>query len=306
MSASISIDQNGTDTAQTRLARSREYCEQLTRAAAKNFYYGLRLLPEPKRSAMFALYAYMRLVDDIADADDGRTTEQREHDLEQWRLLTHTALRGELPSDNQHDIWPAFSSMVQQYHIPPTVFDEAIEGQRQDLRPIEPATFAQLLQYCHRVAGTVGVASIHIWSFTGADAIDLAMARGVAFQLTNILRDVREDAAHKRIYLPRENLIAMNFSEEDLLAMRGGEKFRELMRFQIARAESYFELSKPLDERIAADSRPTLVAMTDIYRGLLKKIAADPERVLRQRVSLSILSKLRIGWRAMRAARDAS
>jgi 15-cis-phytoene synthase len=286
-----------------RLARSQRYCRQLTRSAAKNFYYGLRLLPEPKRSAMFALYAYMRLADDIADAY-GRSVEQREHDLERWRLQTHSALRGEPPDDPSHDVWPALSDLVTRCRIPTEIFDEVISGQRQDLRPVQPETFEQLHAYCYRVAGVVGLASIRVWGYEGGSETEsLAVARGVAFQLTNILRDVREDADRGRIYLPRQDLTAMGMTDQDLLTGRGHPRFTELIRSQIARAELFFERSRALESRIERDSRPTLSAMTEIYRGLLRKIAAEPLRVLRQRVSLSLFAKVRIGWRAARAAR---
>jgi phytoene synthase len=302
MSTTARVDGTIDNLAEARLARSRDYCRDLTRSAAKNFYYGLKLLPEPKRSAMFALYAYMRFIDDVADDDNARPIEQREADLEQWRLHTHAAIRGELPSE--HDLWPAFAQMVQQYKIPPALFDDAIAGQRQDLRPVEPATFDELREYCYRVAGVVGVASIHIWGFTnGEETISLAIDRGIAFQLTNILRDVREDAARGRIYLPREDLAAANLTDQDVRAMRGGEKFLELIRFQAARAESFFQRSQSLDDRIERDSRPTLAAMTDIYRSILKKIAADPQRILHERISLPLWAKLRIAWRATRSAR---
>ena len=125
----------------------------------------------------------------------------------------------------------------------------------------------------------------------------------MAFQLTNILRDLREDAARGRIYLPREDLESMNVTGEDLLAGRAGKNFNEVMHFQIARTEAFYEISAGLEDRISRDSRSTLIAMTAIYRGLLKKVAEEPERVLRERVSLSLLHKLRIGWRAARASR---
>ena len=296
---------------QQRRVQSHEYCRQLTRAAAKNFYYGLRLLPEPKRSAMFALYAYMRLVDDIADDDeDDRSIEQREQDLEAWRLRTHAAVRGDVADDlhQQHgDVWPAFADLVQRYQMPLSLFDGVIAGQQADLRAVEPATFDELREYCYLVAGVVGLASIRIWGYEGGEETEqLAISRGVAFQLTNILRDVREDARRGRIYFPREDLLAMNVSEEEVLACRGGPKFCELMRFQIDRAESFFRASAPLVHRVEPDARPTLVAMTEIYHGLLRKIAADPQRVLHERISLSVLSKLRIGWRAVRASRSRS
>jgi len=191
---------------------------------------------------------------------------------------------------------------VHEYRMPRRVFDDVIAGQRQDLEPEPFDTFAQLHQYCYRVAGVVGLASIYIWGFEGgAETEELAVDRGVAFQLTNILRDLREDASRGRTYLPREDLQAMSVTEDDLRNGRGGDQFRRLMRFQIERAEAYYEKSKPLEERIQRDSRSTLVAMTQIYHRLLKKVASEPERVLRERVSLSLFSKLMIGWRAARS-----
>jgi phytoene synthase len=282
------------------LARSHNYCEQLTKAQARNFYYGLKLLPEPKRSAMFALYAYMRLVDDIADDEDGRSVEQRLADLEAWRLQTHAVLNGHIP-DTTHELWPAFADMVWRNQLPASYFDDVIAGQRQDLQPAPFETFDPLNEYCYRVAGVVGLASIYVWGFEGgAQTEQLAIDRGVAFQLTNILRDLREDAARGRMYLPQDELAAAGIDEDDIRAKRGGEKFREMMRFQIERAQMYYEKSAALETFIARDSRATLIAMTDIYRGLLAKIADEPERVLHERVSLSLFSKLRIGWRASR------
>ena len=295
------------------LPASRSYCEQLTRLQAKNFYYGLKLLPEPKRSAMFALYAYMRLVDDIADNEDGRSVRQRIDELETWRAHTHRILDGGDPqaystngassvTDVGRQLWPAFSEMVRDYRMPRRIFDDVIAGQRQDLEPEPFETFEQLHTYCYRVAGVVGLASIYIWGFEGgAQTESLAIDRGVAFQLTNILRDLREDAARGRIYLPSEDLAAMNVTDDDLKSTRGGKPFRELMEFQIHRAEDYYQRSQPLEERIQRDSRPTLVAMTQIYHRLLKKVAVEPERVLRERVSLSLISKVMIAWRATRS-----
>jgi phytoene synthase len=284
----------------TLLESSRRYCERLTRQAAKNFYYGLKLLPEPKRSAMFALYAYMRLVDDIADDEDGRTAEQRVAELEAWKAQTHAALAGE-NVEGGHLLWPAFCEVVRTYNIPALVFDEVIEGQRQDLEPVAFETFEQLRVYCRRVAGVVGLASICVWGFEGGKATEaMAVDRGIAFQLTNILRDLREDAGKGRMYLPREELARFGVSVEDIGEGNGGEKFLEMMRFQIERAEGFYKSSRELEERIERSSRPTLVAMTEIYHSLLELIAADPGRVLKERVGLSAMSKLKIGWKALR------
>jgi phytoene synthase len=283
------------------LAKSREYCAQLTKSEARNFYYGLKLLPEAKRAAMFALYAYMRLVDDIADDEDGRRPDERSESLDTWDQTTRAVIAGQTPADN-HPLWPAFAEMVERHSVPPRVFQEVIAGQRQDLVGQSFETFAELREYCYRVAGVVGIASIYIWGFDGGEQTEaLAIDRGVAFQLTNILRDLREDGARGRVYLPRQELKAAGISPDDLRAGNGVSGFVPFMRQQIARAQSFYESSAPLDARIDADSRPTLTAMTQIYHGLLEKMALDPQRVLHHRISLSTLAKVRIAWRAARA-----
>src|SRR5436190_5185882 len=291
------------------LAASRVRCAQITRSQARNFYYGLKLLPEPKRSDMFALYAYMRLADDIADADDGRSLRQRLDDLDAWQERTRDVLAGRISdvdptTDPGREIWPAFADMAARHAVPVELFDEAVAGQRQDLEPVAFETFDDLRTYCRRVAGIVGVASIYVWGFEGgAETEALAVDRGIAFQLTNVLRDLREDARNCRCYLPRDELAAHGVTEEELRAGPASPRFQEMMRFQIARAEEYYQRSRELESRIARDSRATLSAITAIYRGLLTKIADQPDRVLRERVSLSLMAKLRIGWKACRAAR---
>jgi phytoene synthase len=306
----IFAELHGSTESSVSLADSRAFCEQLTRAKARNFYYGLKLLPEPKRSDMFALYAYMRMIDDIADDDgDGRSFEQRLEDLDAWKVVTRAVLNGDhhFAAGAGHELWPAFADMARRNRIPHYIFDDVIAGQLQDLQPETFETFDQLYQYCYRVAGTVGLASIYVWGFDGGanggeddgeETCQLAIDRGVAFQLTNILRDLREDAARGRTYLPKEDLVASGVTEADISSGAGGERFLAMMRHQIDRAEAYYAKSAPLESRIAQDSRPTLVAMTQIYHGLLRKLAVEPERVLRERVSLSIFTKLMIGWRA--------
>jgi phytoene synthase len=299
-----------TQPADATLAQSREYCEGITRTYARNFYYGLRLLPPEKRQAMYALYAWMRLVDDIADNEDGRALPQRIAELESWRSDTHAVLEGGPAAlDNESRgsgkmggaLWPAFHDLASRYRVPARVFDDVIAGQQQDLSPLSFNTFDELYEYCYRVAGVVGLASIYVWGFEGGkETEEISIQRGVAFQLTNILRDLREDAGRGRFYLPRSEVNG-SMHLEDLVAGRPSAQFEEAMRFQLARAEEYYQRSAPLEARISADSRPTLVAMTQIYHTLLQKIAARPQRVLQKRVSLSVWAKLRIGWRALRA-----
>jgi len=299
--SAVVVKQPAPDALPGDLAASQAFCAQVTRRAAKNFYYGLRLLPESRRSAMFALYAYMRAIDDIADDGARQSLEQRQAQLDVWQAQTHAAIAGDSRLLDG-ELWPSFADTVRRYHIPQVLFDEAIAGQRQDLRPVAFETFEELRQYCYRVAGVVGLASIHIWGFDGAPATEaLAIDRGLAFQLTNILRDLREDLERGRVYLPRAELAAAGISAADLAHGCDRSRFEEFMRLQIGRAEDFYRSSADLENHIELSSRPTLIAMTDIYHGILSKIARCPRRVLTQRISLSLASKLRIMWRAMRS-----
>jgi 15-cis-phytoene synthase len=297
----MSLTAAASGTAASSLEESRRYCASLTRQEARNFYYGLKLLPQSKRHAMFALYAYMRLVDDIADGDDGQTVAHRREALDAWAEATQVALSGR-PQRDAQPIWPAFAEMVQEHNVPHRVFYDVIAGQRQDLDSPGFQTFEHLRQYCYRVAGVVGIASIYIWGFEGGPKTEsLAIDRGIAFQLTNILRDLREDAGRGRVYLPRCELDAAGIDESLLRGGEPTESFCSLMRDQIARADAFYRQSAALESLISSDSRPTLSAMTQIYHGLLEKMRADPGCVLRQRVRLSPMTKFRIAWRATRS-----
>jgi phytoene synthase len=193
--------------------------------------------------------------------------------------------------------------MVREYRVPAKVFADMIAGQRQDLEAVSIGDFPALHEYCYRVASVVGVASLYVFGFEGGEeTLKMGVDRGIAFQLTNILRDLREDAAppRRRCYVPEQELREHGVSVADIAAGRQTEGFTRLMRFEIDRARGFYERSAALDSRVRPDARPTLAAMTAIYRGILDKIAARPERVLRGRVRLSAWAKLRIGWRAMR------
>jgi phytoene synthase len=283
------------------------------RQAARNFYYGMRLLPPAKRQAMYALYSFMRLSDDIADEPAGGDSASngaaasRQLALEQWRGDTHRAIAGDTAG---HPLWPAFYDSIQRFGIPSKVFDDAIDGQVQDLTQTHYQTFDELYRYCYRVASTVGIAALHIWGFHDHDrALQLAEYRGIALQLTNILRDLREDAQRGRRYLPLEDLARFDMLREWMptteAALPAG--YDGLMRFEADRARGYYEQSAELESLVDADARPTLRIMTEIYRGILERIAVDPRRALSRRVSLPAWRKLalvaRYTWQARRARR---
>lgn len=273
------------------IEESRTWCHERMRSVAKNFYYGMNALPAPKRNAMFALYSFMRHIDDIADdaVDAGEEKVIAAAQLEQWRAATHAALAGEEP---QHIMLPALREAVHRFCIPPDLLDSAIDGQLQDLRGFHYVDFEQLRRYCYCVASTVGIAAVYIWGFRDSEAIVLADDRGIAFQLTNILRDIREDFDRGRIYLPEQELSQYHVNLSRELSAGASSEFMELMRIQINRAESFYINSAQLELLVDADARPTLRTMTAIYHGILKKITRDPAVVLRKKVRLSGMQKV--------------
>lgn len=286
------------------LAPSQRFCAEITREQAKNFFYGLRLLPPGKRDGMFALYAYMRYADDLADDATQTDLQARMANLEQLRTETRRALAATAPSTHPWRGWPALTDCARRFNIPLSLFDAMIEGQLQDLDFHIPKTFEDLTEYCYRVAGVVGLASLHVWGYTGGHPTErLAIDRGIAFQLTNVIRDVREDAGRGRCYLPMEDLARFGVRSAWLGNGLASNEILSLLNFEISRAVKFFDSSAPLESYVSADSRPALMAMTGIYRGILDKIAYSPMDVLTRRVRLSALQKLLIAWRTTRARR---
>jgi phytoene synthase len=267
------------------------HCRAVAKQRARNFYYSFILLPPEKKNAMCAMYAFMRYCDDLSD-EPGATRSAIDH----WRDALTEALAGR-PDDNP--TWPAFLDAVERYCIPHEYFFEMIEGVASDLETRTIATFDELYQYCYRVASVVGLTTIHIFGFTSSDALLLAEKCGIAFQLTNILRDVREDAALGRVYLPTEDLARFGVSVDDLKNARRTEQFGRLMEFETGRARRYYSESAPLLDLIEPESRPSLWALIAIYSRLLDHLTASHYDVLIRRISLSSLEKT---WIVLRAA----
>ncbi len=279
-----------------------DYCHRIARSCARNFYYGLKLTPEPKRSAVYAIYAFMRACDDLADGDEAAPTpsQERKARIESFRHTMDQVLRqgadGPLPDA---PYWPAFRHVMCAYPVDPSYMHAMLNGQVDDLFKRRYADFNELYDYCYKVASVVGLVCISIWGFDGDAATrQLAEYRGVALQLTNILRDLAEDAARGRIYLPREDLERFNYTEDDLLGGVVNERFDRLMTYQIERAQSYYAMSATLEQHIDPDSRATCWAMMRIYRGLLDQIAANPRRVMTSRIRLSSFQKLGLALQA--------
>lgn len=281
------------------IQESYAFCHEVMRTAARNFYFGMRLLPEAKRNAMYALYGFMRRCDDLTDdplpptgdPQEARLTSdaERRRRLAAWRDQTHAAIDRPICSD---PIWPAFHDTVRRFQIPRQIFDDAIDGQMQDLEQSVYPTFDELYRYCYRVASTVGIAAVHIWGFRHERAIRLAEQRGIAMQLTNILRDIREDAARGRQYLPTEDFDRFGLTPRDMNDPQQQRQFDALLAFQAERAAAYYRQSAELEELITPDSRPTLQIMTGIYSRILERIRDNPHLILIRRVSLSTFEKL--------------
>jgi len=272
------------------LAESYSFCRRVARSRAKNFYYSFVLLPREQRNAMCAIYAFMRYCDDLSD-EPGASLEP----LERWRCALVDALGGKFDA---YPGWPAFFDTVQRYRIPHEYFFQVIEGVKSDLEPRRLATFDELYRYCYQVASVVGLTIIHVFGFDSPEALPLAEKCGVAFQLTNILRDIGEDAARGRFYLPTEDLERFGVSAVDLAAGRRTDAIVRLMQFQAARARAYYDESRPLIDLVDKRSCPGLRALIRIYSRLLERIEACNYDVFSRRVSLSSLEKC---WIVLRA-----
>jgi 15-cis-phytoene synthase len=266
------------------------YARRVARTRAKNFYYSFLLLSGQQRKAMCAIYAFMRNCDDLSDEPGATRTA-----LEDWREEMEAALEGRFSG---HPVWPAFHHTVRRFGIPHQYFREMIEGVVSDLEPRRFETFAELYRYCYQVASVVGLTAIHIFGFDTPSALPLAEKCGVAFQLTNILRDIREDAGRGRLYLPGEDLRRFGVTDEDLRAGNRTAGFLEMMRFEATRARAYYQESAPLLELVHPRSRPSLMALIAIYSRLLERIEQTNYDVFTRRVRLSAIEK---SWILVRA-----
>lgn len=284
-------------------------CEHITRRRARNFYYGLKLTPQPQRAAMYAVYAWMRHADDLAD-EAGLVPDERRRRIDALRERTERLFAGELPERGPDDgihgadcVWLAMADTVARFRLSPEPFRAMLDGQMEDVERREYQTFEQLRGFCYRVASTVGLVCIAIWGYDDPRAKDLAIDRGIAFQLTNILRDFREDFGRGRVYLPAEDLQRHGLDAERLLGWDDPAACGAFVLEQAARVEQHYRRSSDLDSIITPSCRPTLWAMTTIYHGLLAKIQQAPERIVApRRIRLSSLTKALIALRARRYA----
>jgi len=265
------------------IEQSYEYSRRVARSRAKNFYYSFVLLSRQQRKAMCAIYAFMRHCDDLSD-EPGASRAALDH----WRAEMEEAFEGRFSG---HPVWPAFYHTVRRFGIAPEYFESMIDGVISDLEPRRFETFGELYHYCYQVASVVGLTIVHVFGFDTPSALPLAEKCGVAFQLTNILRDIQEDARRGRIYLPAEDLARFGVTEHDLRTGNRSPAFLELMRFEAERAHAYYRESQPLLELIHPRSRPSLWALISIYSRLLGRIERCGFDVFKRRVRLSAIEK---------------
>ena len=296
--------------APAQLAIAYSVCRGITRANAKNFYYAFLVLPKRKRQALCAVYAFMRRCDDIAD-DPTLSFEDRRQKLDTWLDALHRVQQGQ-PSDDP--ILLALNDAQHRYTIPAGLLDDLAMGTAMDVvdlaadssgastplnaqapqLTVQYKTFEDLKLYCYRVASVVGLVCIHIFGYRDPAAEALAEQCGLAFQLTNIIRDVKEDAAMGRVYLPEEDLGKFDLTAADLLAAPDAARFRPLLKLEADRAREGYQAGDQLIPYISEDSQPALFVLVNIYRKLLEKIAERQYDVFSGKVSLTVSEKLRV------------
>ena len=274
-------------------------CRHIARSAAKNFYYGFLVLPSPKRNALCSVYAFMRKADDISD-DPSVPAEQRRERLAAWIDGLRRVVEGER---HEHGIVSALADTQKTFNIPLDLLEKLVQGTAMDL-PAQPSTdadarlhyetFDELYDYCYHVASVVGLVCIRIFGYRDPQAEKLAEQTGVAFQLTNIIRDVKEDSQLGRVYLPYEDLRRFNVEPKALANGNAAAAFRPVLEFEAKRARELYRSAEALMPLIDDDSQPALWTLVEIYRRLLDRIAERNYDVFSERVRLSTAEKLGI------------
>jgi 15-cis-phytoene synthase len=269
------------------LKEAYDACQRITKAEAKNFYYAFRTLPSEKRRAIYAAYAYCRVCDDIAD--DPMPDSERETRFAALRADLDSALNGGGAGD---PILMALADASARFGFTRELLIEVIEGVEMDLVKSRFANFDELREYCYKVASAVGLISIEIFGYDDPAATEYAVDLGLAMQLTNIMRDVKEDAERDRIYIPLDEMARFGYTEADLKAGVVNQQFRSLMAFQAQRARAYFDSGARLIPLLSAESRACTGVLHALYSTILDRIEKSGFDVFRRRVGLSSSEKL--------------
>jgi len=294
------------------LDESYAQCVALTKERARNFHFAFSVLPPERYRGICALYAFSRIADDLSD--DEAAPQKALAGAEAWRKAFDRALAGDCAAPTAasedeasravpYEILPAVADTMLRCRIPPLYMHELIAGTEMDACQKRYEKWEDTYRYCYRVASVIGIMTIHVFGFNDPRAIPLAEKTGIAFQMTNILRDLAEDAGRGRIYLPLEDLRAHGVSEEELLAAKDSPAIRRLVEFEAQRAKEYYAAAPALLPLIAAESRDALGSLVAIYRRLLEEIERRDYDVLSSRVTLSTAEKLRLAagfaWRKL-------
>lgn len=263
-----------------------QYCQDKAASSGSSFYYSFFFLPKNQRKAITALYAFCREVDDIVDSDIDEQVARNK--LQWWR----EEIKNLFKQQPHHPVSRALLPHTQSLNLPEEYFMEIIDGMEMDLDAVQYSSFDELSLYCYRVASVVGLLSAEIFGFRDRQTLNYAHNLGIAFQLTNIIRDVYEDASRGRVYLPLEDIEHFGLSREDILQRKDSESFRSLMAFEADRANQYYQ--KAYDLLPASDrySQRCGLMMAAIYQSTLDEVAADGFAVLKHRVVLTPLRKL--------------
>lgn len=276
------------------LTASYRSAEAVARKRARNFYYSFVVLPPGKRRAFHAVYAFMRYCDDVSDGNAGLETKRAM--LRDWRAQLDSAFSDK---HQENPILPAFRDTVRAFSIPTQYFHWIIDGAEMDLNTFQYETFDDLYKYCFHVASAVGLVCLQIFGFGEERAKKYAEQCGIAFQLTNILRDIKEDAEMGRIYLPAEDLRRFSYTPEELRRGIVNESFINLMRFEAERARDYYSRARNLLPLVEDASRPALWAMIEIYRRILDKIVQRRFDVFSNSIHLANSEKASVALRAL-------
>lgn len=270
------------------------YCQDKTAKSGSSFYYSFMFLPDEQRKAITALYAFCREVDDVVD--ECHDTDLARSKLNWWRA----EIFGTFDGKPNHPVCQALSVSIKNFNLPKEHFLEIIDGMAMDLQQTRYANFTELNLYCYRAASVVGLLAAEIFGFEDRATLDYAHNLGLAFQLTNILRDVKEDAERGRIYLPLDEMEKFGVTEKDILTHHHSDNMKKLLDFQAQRAQEYYDKAFALLPEGDRYSQRTGIIMASIYRTVLNIIEKDSPQVLKQRTSLSPLRKLWIAWRTAR------
>ncbi len=265
-------------------------CRRIVQNSGSNFSLAFRLLRSPERRAMDALYAFMRLTDDISDGIG--SPERKRNQLQNWRTMFTAALNGEYT----HPIFPAVHRTIDDYGVDPRYLFEVIDGVEKDLEPVSISHFSELADYCHLVASAVGLACLPVWGCHDPQAVQPGRSAGLAFQLTNILRDLEEDRTRGRIYLPQEEILRFQSPPESW--NNYGSMFQDLFQFQLARAKEYYREAAELNQFLSRSGQAIFSVMYETYRSLLAEIERNPEVIFSRRVRVPKLRKMMIFARA--------